>query len=72
MNDAINRFVSGKSELCKEWMDAIEEMLSSDNYRYATNTLEDIYEHIEKYNSVSERQIQAIKNIRSKPSYERY
>lgn len=53
-------------------MEEIEIMLSSDNYHYATQTLEDIYTYIEKYNNVTERQIQAIKNIRSKPFYERY
>lgn len=43
-------------------------MLESNHFRYAEDTLVGIMEHIDANNSITDKQIEAVENIKAKPS----
>lgn len=66
--DAVSEFLKKKDDKVRKYEDMVNSMLSPyGKYRYAFNTLRGILDYIEKNNSISEAQIQAIENIKAKP-----
>lgn len=51
------------------WLATIDEMVESEEYQYAEETLLGIGERIEETGRVTSGQIEAITNIQQKPSY---
>ena len=68
--DAIDQFLKKKAGRALEYKDIIEGMLTED-YGYATDTLEGILEHINETGDITDRQVEAIDNIRAKPQEDR-
>ena len=69
MNDALEQFISKNSNRAKEYRKIIESMMGDyAHYNYAESTLLGILEYIEKNDTVTNAQIQAIENIKSKPN----
>lgn len=70
VQDVTQRFIGKEQSIAKQYLTVIEEMLNESNgaYDYADMTLEGIHECILECGKISERQIEAIKNIRNKPS----
>lgn len=54
-----------KSQAWKHWIKQIDRLLSDQRYGWAKETLEGIKERVQENKNISERQIQAIKNIRN-------
>ena len=73
MNQILDDFLEKNSVRAEEWKSVLESMLNDyDAYGYAEDTLISIYEYIDEHDKISDKQIQAIENIRNKPSlYER-
>ena len=68
MSNPISDFLNKKADKANEYHEILEDMLNSGDYIYAEHTLADIYDFIEKNNHITDAQIQAIENIREKPS----
>lgn len=70
MNDVLNQFINKNSERAEEYNDLIEQMLSdySSGYSYAEDTLVGILSYIEENRSITDAQVEAVENIRKKPS----
>lgn len=69
MNQVLNSFVKKNDSKTTLWHTIIQEMLDSGSYDYAEETLYDIQQYIEFNHTISDKQIQAVKNIKNKPSY---
>lgn len=69
MSNPIDDFLNKKKSKANEYLEILEGMLNSGDYIYAEHTLADIYSFIEKENHITDAQIQAIENIKEKPSY---
>lgn len=68
MSNPIQDFLNKKAERANKWLAIVEGMLNSGDYIYAEHTLADIYRFIEENQSITDAQIQAVENIREKPS----
>lgn len=68
MNQALSSFINKNENRAVKWQEIITDMLDSNDYRYAEDTLAGILEHIEANNSVTDKQIEAVENIKAKPS----
>ena len=69
MSDAIDQFLNKNTERVEKCKRIIKEMLNDEtSYGYAEDTLFGILHFVEENNSVSDAQIQAVVNIRNKPS----
>lgn len=68
MEDVIGKFLNKKKNGCDEWRDVIEDMLNGGEYRYAEDILIDFLDFIDKNDTITDGQIQAIENIKSKPT----
>ena len=67
--DVVGEFLSQRGKRATEYVDIIESMLGQHNaYSYAEPTLIGILDFIERENCITEAQIRAIENIKSKPS----
>lgn len=51
------------NKLIEYWIDLLESMLNNSDFDWASDTLEGIYEHVDFYRTISEKQIMAINNI---------
>lgn len=74
-DNLLKQFINKNSERAEEYRNIIEEMMGDyDSYHYAEDTLLGILDYIEKNDTITDAQAQAIKNIREKPSenYEHY
>lgn len=67
-DNPLEQFINKKSSRAQEWHATIEEMLSSNRYIYAEQTLVGILDYIEEHDDISDAQIQAVENIRLEPS----
>lgn len=68
-DNPLEQFLNKKAERAAKWREVIEDMLSSGlRYQYAEPTLLGILEHIEENGDISDAQIQAVENIKEKPS----
>jgi len=74
--DVIDDFLKQKENDCEHWIEVISTMVNSGDFDWADNTLEGIYEHIDFYKTITDKQITAISNIRNgarlKPTYYGY
>ncbi len=67
--DAVSQFLKKNEAEAIEWTEILEYMLNDyDAYGYAEHTLSCIYNNVLTKNSITKNQIQAIKNIKDKPS----
>lgn len=71
-DNPIGDFLKKKSNGASEYLAILEDMLNSGDYRYAEQTLADIYSFIEKNDHITDAQIQAVENIKQKPSNGRF
>ena len=69
MNDnSLEQFINKNSSRAQKYYEILEEMLKSGRYIYAEHTLADILEYIDENDTITDGQIEAIQNIREKPS----
>lgn len=69
MSDALSQFLNKNSDRAAKWMRIIDKMLDDgESYAYAEDTLVGIKQNIEENERVTDAQIQAVENIRDKPS----
>lgn len=54
-----------KSLAWKHWLKQIDRLLENPRYKWAKDTLKGIKESVQENKAISERQIQAVKNIRN-------
>src|SRR3990167_1160748 len=67
--NAIDEFLNKNSNKAKEYEEIIEDMLRDGlKYNYAESTLIGILEFVERENSITDAQIKAVDNIKSKPN----
>lgn len=66
--NALDSFLNKNSRRAKAYTEAIEEMMGDSRWRYAESTLLGILQYIEDNDSVTDAQMQAVENIRAKPS----
>lgn len=73
-DDPLQEFIDKKSERVVEYLAIIDEMLEDPecHYSYAEDTICGIQHYIEEYETITDKQVQAIDNIRSKPSQRNY
>ncbi len=68
-DNPLEQFINKNSNRAEEYRETIERMLSRwDAYGYAEQTLIAILEYIEKNDTITDGQIQAVENIKGKPS----
>jgi hypothetical protein len=72
MSGVLEQFINKNSDKAEKWKDIIEEMFSSRRYDYADDTLEGIMDYIEENDSITDKQIEAVKNIKARPSQNNY
>lgn len=69
MSDVLEQFLDKKAVRAKQYRKIIESMLGEwDRYGYAETTLIAILDFVEENNHITDAQIQAIENIKRKPS----
>lgn len=69
MNDVLEQFINKNSKRGEEYREIIEDMMGDFSaYGYAEDTLLGILDYIEKNDSITDAQVQAVENIREKPS----
>lgn len=68
--DDLERFIAKNSERAEQYEIIISIMLNDDEgrYAYASDTLTDILEYIERNNNITDGQVRAVENIKEKPS----
>jgi thioredoxin-like negative regulator of GroEL len=72
-NSVLDQFINGNAQKAGICQDLIEEMMASGRYEYAEDTLLGILDHIRETDSVTEKQIQTVDNIKAKPKqFRRY
>lgn len=69
---AIDDFLNKKQELADKYLVIISEMSNSEEYAYASDTLDGIYDDVADKGRITDAQIQAIENIQAKPSEHGY
>ena len=76
VDSVVGSFIGGKKARAEKYLKIIHKMLydSNGDYDYADNTLEGIAECVEQCGYISDRQVEAVDNIKNKPSqfYGRY
>lgn len=65
---AIDDFLNKNLERAEKWLPIISEMSTDPAYEYASDTLDSIYDDVADEGRITDAQIQAIENIRNKPS----
>jgi len=70
MNDnPLETFLNKHALRADKYRNLLEEMLAhQEAYSYAEKTLSGIWDYIDQYDSITDSQIEAIENIRLKPS----
>ncbi len=69
IEDVVGDFIQGKENRADEYIEIIGEMMGRyDDYGYAQQTLLGILDYIEENNNITDRQVEAVENIRNKPS----
>lgn len=68
MNDVLKSFADKNKKLAQQYKEIIEEMLDSGDYRYAETILVNYLYWIDEHGSLSSKQIEAVNNIKAKPS----
>lgn len=68
MVDAVQQFLDKAEDRGNKYLGIIEEMLDSGDYDYAEDTLIGIADYIDTHFRITDNQIQAIENIKNKPS----
>jgi len=70
--DVLNQFIQKNEKRAERYLEVIEDMMNDyqNRYDFAEETLVGIYDHIIENNSITDKQIQAVDNIR-KSIYER-
>lgn len=63
--DAVTEFLEKKKIRADEYLRIIEQMLMDERYEFAFTTLCDIMEDVVAHNRISDKQAQAILNIRN-------
>lgn len=64
MTDAISQFLKNKRGRVDEYREKVEAMLADPTrYRFASDTLLGIFDHIEEHDSITDRQMEAVDNI---------
>ena len=65
----VDVFIKKNQKLALKYLHIVEDMLGdNDSYGYAETTLAGIYDYIMFHKSITEKQIEAIGNIKDKPS----
>lgn len=73
MSDALEQFINKNSNRAEEYREIIEEMMNNYSaYHYAESTLLGILDYIDENDTITDAQIQAIENIKEKPSNQSY
>lgn len=62
-DNPIADFLDRRDELAVSYRQKIEEMLGSDDYRFAEDTLLGILDYIDAESSITDKQVQAVENI---------
>ena len=69
MSDVLEQFLDKKAVRAKQYRKIIESMLGRwESYGYAETTLIAILDFVQENNHITDAQIQAIENIKRKPS----
>lgn len=64
--DPIKAFLAKKEDRAAKWLKIIEEMMGDyETYHFAEDTLIGIYDYVLANNDISDKQIQAVENIRT-------
>ena len=72
-DNPIEQFINKNSKRAEEYHEIIENMMDDYySYGYAENTLLGILEYIENNDDISDAQVEAVENIKEKPSNDRY
>jgi fibrillarin-like rRNA methylase len=64
----IDDFLNKKQETAEKWLPIISDMSNDESYAYASDTLDGIYDDVCEEGRITDAQIQAVENIRNKPS----
>ena len=72
MIDAVSQFLEKGHNRVEKYRTILHNMLGDGAYQYASETLLGILDDIDSEERVTVAQIEAINNIRAKPSYDRY
>lgn len=68
-DDVLSSFLNKKGVRAKEYRDIIEDMMGDYGaYHYAENVLLGILDHIEETGDITDNQVEAVNNIKAKPS----
>lgn len=68
-DNPLEQFLKKNSDRAVKWLAIVEGMLNDyDAYGYAEDTLVGIHDYIEENDNITDAQIQAVENIRDKPS----
>ncbi len=67
-DNPLEQFLNKHSKKAQEYIGIIEEMLDDDKWDYAYDTLAGIRDDIEEHERITDAQVQAVENIKSKPS----
>lgn len=66
--EALDDFLDKRKQLAIKWAVRIQKMIDSSQFDYAIDYLESVAKYIENNNQVTEKQIQALKNIEDHPA----
>lgn len=64
MSDALDDFLTKKEEPAKAYSEKIEEMMNDERYEWAGDTLTSIYDFILMNGYISQKQMDAVDNIK--------
>ena len=68
-NNPLEQFINKNSSRAEEYRGIIEEMMADYSaYNYAESTMLGILEYIDENDTITDAQVQAIDNIKAKPS----
>ena len=68
-DNPLEQFINKKAKRAEKYREIIEEMMCDYSaYNYAESTLLGILEFIDEEDNITDAQVQAVKNIRKKPS----
>ena len=69
MNNPLEQFINKNAKRAEEYLEILSSMIGDPAYYgYAESTLLSIYEYIEEHNQITDKQVEAIQNIRENPS----
>lgn len=72
MTDALQQFLGNNEKKAEKWLKIISDMSTDPAYEYASDTLDGIYDNVADEGRITDAQIQAVENIKAKPSENRY